>query len=105
MQLLTGEDKSTWFWLLNADYRMLYLPDVQVTTIEHPPSRWLLPASTQLMLRWFGNMLRISFRAIALGPRRIGHVHLVVPDRSAPVDVDAAGRPDGRAVLRASANP
>jgi len=72
VQLLTGEDKSTWFWLLNAGYRMLYLPDVQVTTIEHPPARWLLPASTQLMLRWFGNMLRISFRAIALGPRRLG---------------------------------
>jgi mannuronan synthase len=72
LQLLTGEDKSTWFWLLNAGYRMLYLPDVQVTTIEHPPSQWLLPASTQLMLRWFGNMLRISFRAIALGPRRLG---------------------------------
>jgi glycosyltransferase Alg8 len=72
LQLLTGEDKSTWFWVLNAGYRMLYLPDVQVATIEHPPSSWLLPASTQLMLRWFGNMLRISFRAIALGPRRIG---------------------------------
>jgi glycosyltransferase Alg8 len=72
VQLLTGEDKSTWFWLLNAGHRMLYLPDVQVTTIEHPPARWLLPASTQLMLRWFGNMLRISFRAIALGPRRLG---------------------------------
>jgi mannuronan synthase len=72
LRLLTGEDKSTWFWLLNANYRMLYLPDVQVITVEHPPSRWLLPASTQLMLRWFGNMLRISFRAIALGPRRLG---------------------------------
>jgi glycosyltransferase Alg8 len=72
VQLLTGEDKSTWFWLLNAGYRMLYLPDVQVTTVEHPPGRWLLPASTQLMLRWFGNMLRISMRAIALGPRHVG---------------------------------
>lgn len=72
LRLLTGEDKSTWFWLLNAGYRMLYLPDVQVITVEHPPSRWLLPATTQLMLRWFGNMLRISFRAIALGPRRLG---------------------------------
>ena len=51
---------------------MLYLPDVRVVTIEHPPARWLLPAATQLMLRWFGNMLRTSSRAIALGPRRIG---------------------------------
>ncbi len=72
LRLLTGEDKSTWFWLLRTGRRMLYLPDVQVTTIEHPPGRWLLPASTQLMLRWFGNMLRTSSRAIALGPRRLG---------------------------------
>jgi mannuronan synthase len=71
-RLLTGEDKSTWFWLLRAGRAMLYLPDVRVVTIEHPPARWLLPAATQLMLRWFGNMLRTSSRAIALGPRRIG---------------------------------
>ena len=72
IRLLTGEDKSTWLWLLRARRAMLYLPDVQVVTIEHPPARWLLPAATQLMLRWFGNMLRTSSRAIALGPRRIG---------------------------------
>ena len=71
-KLLTGEDKSTWFWLLRAGRSMLYLPDVQVITIEHPPSRSLVPASTQLMLRWFGNMLRTNARAIALGPRRLG---------------------------------
>jgi glycosyltransferase Alg8 len=70
--LLTGEDKSTWFWLLRAGHDMLYLPDVQVITIEHPPSRHFLKASTLLMLRWFGNMLRTSGRAIALGPRRVG---------------------------------
>ena len=69
---MTGEDKSTWFWLLRRGRAMLYLPDVRVVTIEHPPARWLLPAATQLMLRWFGNMLRTSSRAIALGPRRIG---------------------------------
>ena len=72
IKLLTGEDKSTWFWLLQRGRSMLYLPDVKVLTIEHPPARWLLPAATQLMLRWFGNMLRTSSRAIALGPRRLG---------------------------------
>jgi len=72
LHLLTGEDKSTWFWLLRAGQSMLYLPDVQVTTIEHPPAHWFLPASTQLMLRWFGNMLRTNFRAIALGPGKMG---------------------------------
>jgi glycosyltransferase Alg8 len=70
--LLTGEDKSTWFWLLRRGRSMLYLPDVQVITVEHPPASRLLPASTQLMLRWFGNMLRTNSRAIALGPRCLG---------------------------------
>jgi glycosyltransferase Alg8 len=70
--LLTGEDKSTWYWLLQRGRRMLYLPDTSVVTIEYPLAKGLLPAATKLMLRWFGNMLRGSTRAIALGPRRIG---------------------------------
>ncbi|MGH6899519.1 MAG: glycosyltransferase [Geminicoccaceae bacterium] len=70
--LLTGEDRSTWYWLLRRGRRMLYLPDVSVVTIEHPLAQRLLPATTKLMLRWSGNMLRGSARAIALGPRRIG---------------------------------
>ncbi len=69
---LTGEDKSTWFWLLERGLPMLYVPDVKIWTIEEPPARNFFRASTQLMLRWFGNMLRGSGRAIELGPRRIG---------------------------------
>ncbi len=69
---LTGEDKSTWFWLLERGLPMLYVPDVRIWTIEEPPAPRFLRASTQLMLRWFGNMLRSSGRAIELGPRRIG---------------------------------
>ncbi len=105
VKLLTGEDKSTWFWLLRQGRAMLYLPDVRVVTIEHPPARRLLPAATQLMLRWFGNMLRSSSRAIALGPRQGRRLHLVVPDRPAPVDVDAADRPDRGAAVRARQEP
>jgi glycosyltransferase Alg8 len=70
--LLTGEDKSTWYWLLRRERATLYLPDTKVVTIEYPPAGGLFPAATKLMLRWFGNMLRGSSRAIALGPRRIG---------------------------------
>jgi glycosyltransferase Alg8 len=70
--LLTGEDKSTWLWLLERGWDMLYVPDARVLTVEHPPSRSFVRASTQLMLRWFGNMLRASGRAIALGPGRTG---------------------------------
>jgi len=70
--LLTGDDKSTWFWLLERRHDMLYVPDVSVLTLEHSPGGPFVVASTRLMLRWFGNMLRASSRAIALGPKRVG---------------------------------
>ena len=72
LRLLTGEDKSAAFWLLARGRRTLYVPDVQVLTIEQPPAPDLLRASTVLMLRWFGNMLRASGRCLALGPGRVG---------------------------------
>ncbi|HRY24704.1 MAG TPA: glycosyltransferase [Geminicoccaceae bacterium] len=70
--LLTGDDKSTWFWLLQRNWDMLYVPDVRILTLEDPPNGRFLIATTRLMRRWFGNMLRASGRAIALGPRRVG---------------------------------
>ncbi|MCB1884110.1 MAG: glycosyltransferase, partial [Geminicoccaceae bacterium] len=70
--MLTGEDKSTWFWLLERRLPMLYVPDARVVTIEHPPHPGFFRASTALMRRWFGNMIRASGRAIALGPVRVG---------------------------------
>jgi glycosyltransferase Alg8 len=51
---------------------MLYIPDVVVATVEEPPSEYFLPAATQLMVRWFGNMLRTNSRALALGPSKTG---------------------------------
>ena len=72
LPLLTGEDKSAAYWLLARNCRTLYVPDVRVLTIEQPPAPDLLRASTALMLRWFGNMLRASGRCLALGPRRVG---------------------------------
>jgi glycosyltransferase Alg8 len=72
LRLLTGEDKSAAFWLLAQGLDTLYVPDVQVLTIEHPPADDLVQASSALMLRWFGNMLRASGRCLALGPLRLG---------------------------------
>lgn len=72
LPLLTGEDKSTAWWLLRHGLRTVYVPDVKVITIEHPPAPDLPRGSSKLMLRWFGNMLRASGRAIALGPVRLG---------------------------------
>ena len=72
IKLLTGEDKSTWFWLIREGWQMLYVPDTKVLTVEHPPSDNFFVASSLLMMRWFGNMLRANGRAIALGPQRCG---------------------------------
>jgi mannuronan synthase len=72
VHFLTGDDKSTWFWLLNKGYNMLYLPDVQTVSIETQPKPGFYGSATTLMTRWFGNMLRTNNRALALPASRIG---------------------------------
>ncbi len=71
-KFLTGDDKSSWYWVLKNGWNMLYVPDATVTTIEHPPHPNFFRASTQLMFRWFGNMLRTNGRALKLNPLKIG---------------------------------
>lgn len=72
-KFLSGDDKSTWFWLLKNGWKMLYVPDVHVSGFEELPDRDRFFKSTlDLMRRWYGNMLRTSGRAIALGPRPMG---------------------------------
>jgi glycosyltransferase Alg8 len=70
--LLTGEDKSSWLWLLETGRAMLYVPDVRVGTIEDPPAPGFFAATTRLLLRWSGNMLRGGRQALALGPGKLG---------------------------------
>ena len=72
IRMLTGDDKSSWFWLLSRGYHMYYVPDVVVETIEQPPSPNFVESARVLMTRWFGNMLRTNARALALGPHKIG---------------------------------
>lgn len=72
LQMLTGDDKSTWFHCLKEGWAMIYLPDTYVTCLEELPKGGFLKASAKLMQRWFGNMLRNSDRSIALGPRKMG---------------------------------
>ena len=71
-KFLTGDDKSSWYWVLRHGYDMMYVPDCVVQTVEHPPSPYFFKATTTLMFRWFGNMLRTNGRAMWLGPHRIG---------------------------------
>lgn len=72
VNFLTGDDKSTWFWLLKNGYRMLYLPDVQTVSMERQPLPGFVESAVTLMVRWFGNMMRTNGRALALPASRIG---------------------------------
>jgi glycosyltransferase Alg8 len=73
IRMLTGDDKSSWYWLLSRGHLMYYVPDLTVETIEQPPSPGFIESARVLMTRWFGNMLRTNGRALALGPNRIGY--------------------------------
>lgn len=70
-RFLSGDDKSTWYYLLTQSAKMTYVPDALVYTIEV-----IEGSGTKRMIanlrRWSGNMLRNGARAIALGPRRVG---------------------------------
>ncbi|WP_150141209.1 glycosyltransferase [Candidatus Enterovibrio escicola] len=70
--MLTGDDKSTWFYILKEQWKMLYLPNISVTCLEDTPSGSFISTSISLMTRWYGNMLRSNIRAIQLGPKKAG---------------------------------
>ncbi|RVT82570.1 glycosyltransferase [Rhodobacteraceae bacterium CCMM004] len=72
VNFLTGDDKSTWFWLLKHGYQMIYLPDVRSLSAETQPKPTFFASAQALTVRWFGNMLRTNGRALMLSPRRIG---------------------------------
>ncbi|MCJ7872823.1 glycosyltransferase [Marinovum sp. 2_MG-2023] len=72
VKFLTGDDKSTWFWLLKNGYEMHYLPDVASISYETQPRPTFFDSSKTLMVRWFGNMIRTNGRAMRLSPRLIG---------------------------------
>ena len=70
-EMLSGDDKSTWYWLAKNEHRMLYVPDAMVTTIEVVTGSAVRRALANVR-RWSGNSLRHSWRAIKLGPGKLG---------------------------------
>lgn len=73
IRMVTGDDKSTWFTLLENGWNMLYLPDVVVHPIEElPEGQGFFGPTLALLSRWYGNMIRNTGRAILLGPWRMG---------------------------------
>lgn len=73
VNFLTGDDKSTWFWLMKNGYQMAYLPDVASSSMETQPKPGFFASATVLMVRWFGNMLRTNGRALELPASQIGY--------------------------------
>ena len=70
-RFLSGDDKSTWYYMLRAGAKMMYVPDAIAYTVEHIEGSGY-ERMVQNLRRWSGNMLRNGARAIALGPRRTG---------------------------------
>ncbi len=66
-RFLSGDDKSTWYFLLSKKAKMTYVPDACVYTIEQIEGSGT-GRMVQNFRRWSGNMLRNGTRAIALGP-------------------------------------
>lgn len=70
-RFLSGDDKSTWYYMLTQNAKMLYVPDALVYTIEEIEGSGV-ERMTQNFRRWSGNMLRNGTRALKLGPQKIG---------------------------------
>lgn len=70
-RFLSGDDKSTWYYMLREGARTIYVPDACCVTIEQIDGNGY-DRMVQNLRRWSGNMLRNGARAIALGPRHVG---------------------------------
>lgn len=71
-RFLTGDDKSSWFYLLKNGWETWYVPDVDVVTIEEIPHQNFFIGANTLMRRWFGNMLRTNSRALTVPIKVMG---------------------------------
>jgi len=69
-RFLSGDDKSTWYYMLKHKAKMLYVPDALGYTVEVIEGSGM-ERMVQNFRRWSGNMLRNGSRAIALGPRHM----------------------------------
>ncbi len=73
IRFASGDDKSTWFYMLRRGMNMLYVPDVFAIGYEAlPEGDGFFTGTTSLMVRWFRNMLQTNWRAVGLGPGKMG---------------------------------
>jgi len=69
-RFLSGDDKSTWYFLLKQQSHMRYVPDALGYTVEVIEGSGM-ERMVQNFRRWSGNMLRNGTRATKLGPRHM----------------------------------
>jgi len=72
IQMLTGDDKSSWRWVVEQGWDVTYVPDVAIYCLESLPGKGFVADTVGLQKRWFGNMVRGGIKALALGRRRLG---------------------------------
>jgi glycosyltransferase Alg8 len=70
-RFLSGDDKSTWYYLLKQRADMIYIPDAKTVTMEYIRGS-AIDRMKENLKRWNGNTLRNGARAMALGPRTVG---------------------------------
>lgn len=69
-RFLSGDDKSTWYYLLKKRAHMRYVPDALGYTVEVIEGSGM-ERMVQNFRRWSGNMLRNGTRATQLGPKNM----------------------------------
>tara|TARA_R110002124_G_scaffold31867_19_gene107719 strand:- start:4909 stop:6471 length:1563 start_codon:yes stop_codon:yes gene_type:complete len=72
IDMLTGDDKSTWRWVIEQGWDVTYVPDTVIYCLESLPGKGFLRDTIGLQKRWFGNMARGGSKALKMGRRKLG---------------------------------
>lgn len=61
---LTGDDKSSLYYVMREGWKLTYVPDVIVYTVDELVDKNFIKGSLKLMVRWFGNQYRTNLRQL-----------------------------------------
>jgi glycosyltransferase Alg8 len=67
---LTGDDKSSLYYVMKKGWRLTYVPDVMVYTVDELVSDNFVLGSLELMNRWFGNQYRTNLKQMQVKDMR-----------------------------------
>lgn len=65
-EFLTGDDKSSLYYVMKDGWHLTYVPDVMVHTIDELVHKNFFIGSLQLMVRWFGNQYRTNLKQLKI---------------------------------------